>query len=421
VNHASSAKPVLRDRLFREVFEERPLTVAEAGPVTPPPLEVALRPYPFPFKAGLAISNDTRSMTRAVFDEVHGALAERGLETEAMLSFGAGDLCGVGTRLARELFEAGLARSVTGLPEGGVAAAVQALDSAAIAPACFIGESAVGAASGMTAAGVRYFSDDAFLQRAKFGEAMDYRSTLRLSDAFATFSYDDFGEGGTDLAAAFAAREHDGRRTLAVQLFNHPLVTIDAPDGARLQAFKRFRGDQRPAATTLGFQIRSQFMDALQAFAGAVIVEQRFGEMALLGQSPENEQRHRADDKVLGGHELVALDDLAARASDQILVTTPPRLLDWLQLRSGLRFETDRTDDVWLVRLTGLVANGCSGPVSRSQLDGLALLIPRDAPKVVVLVEGETQPLDTRRDADPAFDGHDCVFLTWGKRQWSPR
>jgi hypothetical protein len=417
---SGDAKPVRRDRLFREVFDKRPLTVAEACPVTPPPLEVAVRPYPFPFKAALAISNDTRTMTRAAFDEVHGALSERGLEVEAMLSFGAGDLCAVGSPLARELFDAGLAGSVAGLPDGGASAAVEALGSAGMAPACYVGDPPIASAAGLSSAGVRYFTDDAFLQKAKFGEAMDYRSTLRLNDAFATFSYDDFGNGGTDLTGEFEARDGEGKRALAVALFNHPLVTVGA-GGGRLQAFKRYRGDQRPAATTLGFQIRSQFMDALQAFAGAVIVEQRFGEVALLGQSPENEQRRRADGKVLGGHELVALDDLAARAVDQLLVTTAPRLLDWLQLRSGLRFETDRTDDVWLVRLTGLSVEGSIGPVSRSQLEGVALLVPSDAPKVVVLIEGEAQPLDTRREPDPAFDGHDCVFLTWGKRQWSPR
>lgn len=98
---SASAGPVSRDRLFREVFVKRPLTVAEAGPVTPPPLEVAVRPYPFPFKAALAISNDTRTMTRATFDEVHGAMAERGLELEAMLSFDADDLCNVGSPLGR--------------------------------------------------------------------------------------------------------------------------------------------------------------------------------------------------------------------------------------------------------------------------------------------------------------------------------
>lgn len=417
----SAAGSHVQDRLFRQVFATKPINVREAGRPQVPPLTLGLRAFPFPFRSALAVSNATEAMSAQAFDHVHRAFAERNLELEATLSFGPQDVCAVGSGKARELSDAGLAGSVTGLPSGGADEAVRLLSEAQLRPTCYVGNPAAHIAAPLAEAGVRYFTDSSFVVREKFGEALDLRSTARLVESFGRFDYDGLGApedaDGTDLAALFAAKDESERRELAVALFNSPFVDVAAKQGEPVRVFKRFRGDQRPAATTFAIQTRSLFLDALETLSGAVVIEQRFGETALIGQSPGNERR-RPIDEPFGQHELIALDELAERSRDRLLVTTPPRLLDWLDLRANLQFEVDQTNDLWLIRVTGFSSGASRSTFDRSTLEGLAFQLPANAPKVVVQVDGQAQPLSMSRDADPFLADHDCLYLPWEKRLW---
>jgi len=408
----------LRDRVVRELFASAPINVREAGPRKAPPLEPAVRAFPFPFKGALAIANDSRSMSDDAFDAVHGAFADRGLELEATLSFESADACSVGSERAAALHAAGLAATVAGLPDDGLLQGIELLKAAGLHPTCHLVDSPVAAAAGFRDAGVRYFTDSAFVVE-KFGEAMDYRSTVRLHEAFAHFDYVAMGDpegSGTDLSALFeAATDEPQRRSLAVGLFNRPLISVPTPSGV-LNVYKRYRGGQRPAAPTLPLQVRTQFLDALEGAAGAVIVEQRLGETALLGQPPESEQRRPLGADVLTVHELVLLDELADRSAQTLLFTTPPRLLDWLALRDGLTFEVDQADDVWLISITGVGSILCDA--GQDALEGIAFVVPSTAPKTMILMEGEREPLPTKRERDLANPGSDCVYLPWRKRSW---
>lgn len=406
-----------RDRLVRTVFADKPIRAAEAAPPPAPPLTLALRRSPFPFAAALAISNDTRTMSLAGFREVYGAFFERKLEVGVTLSFGQDEVCAVGSRQATAFHEAGLADSVAGLPDGGAGAGLAALVAAGLAPACYVGNPSLDRALALGDAGVRYFTDASFVVGAKFGDGLDLRSTARLVEAFGRFSYDELGdpedEGGTDLDALFEAKSAAERRSFAVELFNAPLIGIKTGHGL-IRTFKRYRGPQRPAASTLPEQLRSMFLDGLELAGGLVIVEQRLGETALLGQSPTSERRRLFASDLLTVHELVALDDLAERSAERLLVALPSRLLDWVELRRCLQFEVDETDELWLIRLTGWA--GSDEPLSRAMLDGLAFTLPATAPRTLVLIEGEERELSMTRAPEPKLAGHDCLYLPWERR-----
>ncbi len=405
-----------RDRLFREVFADGPVRAAEVCEPAPPPLSLALRRFPFPFAAGLAISNDCRTMSAETFAEVYRAFAERGLEVGVGLSFAPGDICSAGSAHLAPFAEAGLVDSLFGLPPGGGSAAAEVFDGAGVRPACYIGDPSIAEAAPLAEAGVRYFTDCGLVVGEKFGDGLDLRTTARLREVFGRFSFDELGDqhsaGGTDLGALWEALPAGERRRFAAQLFNAPLLTLPTAHGP-VSAFKRYRGPQRPAATTLADQLRSLFLDGLELTGGMVIIEQNLGETALLGQAPGDEQRRTFANDVVGTHERVALDELAARSGDQLLVALPSRLLHWAELRQSLRFEVDETEDLWLIRLTGW---NDAGTVPRERLDGLAFTLPASAPRTLVLIEGEERELPMTRAREPKLSDHDCLYLPWETR-----
>ncbi|WP_205480854.1 hypothetical protein [Sphingomonas arenae] len=416
-----AVRPTGRDRRFREVLQSRPINVREVGPSPAAPLALSIRRFPFPYRAGLAISNDTRTMTRSVFDELHSAFTGRGLELGAMLSFGEGDVCNARGPLARDMHAAGLADSVAGLSAAGPEDTARQLAEAGFRPKCFIGDAGLDTAVPLRAAGVRYFTDPSFAVGEKFGDGLDLRSTARLQEAFGRFDYDDLGAGemaGTDLDSIWDAAKDDERRQFAVDLFNSVLLPLPSCSVLGSSVFKRYRGGQRPALTTLPLQLRSMFLDALETGQGAIVIEQRLGETALIGQAPEQEQRRRLDGPALSLHEEVALDELAERATEKLLVTTPGRLLDWVRLQSTLRFEVDETADRWLIRLIGL--DGSANPLGLADVDGLSFTLPADGPEALVIFEGNDQPLPMKRSPEPSVDGHHCIHLPWENRAWAP-
>jgi len=417
---SSAARPGGRDRRFREIFRERAINVREVGPAPAAPLTLSLRRFPFPYRAGLAISNDTSTMSLAVFNEVHAAFAKRGLELGVTLSFG-DEVCAVGTPLARDMNVSGLADSLAGLSPGGATEAVQRLAEGSFRPKCFIGDLKDEAVATLCAGGVRYFTDPSLVVGEKFGDGLELRSTARLQEAFGRFDYDELGPGeatGTDLDGIWDKLLDSERRRFAVDLFNSVLFALPSPESSERLVFKRYRGAQRPAATTLPLQLRSMFLDSLEAGQGAAVIEQRLGETALLGQASADEDRRRIERNALSLHEEIALDELSERAVEKVLVTTPARLLDWVRLRSNLRFAVDETNDVWLIRLTGI--DGTSGSFSREEIEGLSFVLPEHAPETLVIFEGHDQALPMRRAPEPLMEGHHCLYLPWEKRVWAP-
>lgn len=406
--------PVTRDSMLRRLFDARPARVAEfAQPASGGPVQV--RRFPFPFRYGVAISNDSRGTSEEALRDIHSAFAERGLELGATLSFGEGDGCSVSSGLATECHAAGLLDGVAGLPEEGAAAAARMIDAAGFAPACYIGNPPIAEAAPLVRAGLRYFTDPGFSTFHKYAEAAENRSTGALHEVFRRFDFNQIGAGGgTDLDRVIADVAEPKLRAFALALFDSATVPVSVGSGATLNAFKRFRGDHAPSAPSLTLQLRSHFLDQLEMHGAATIVEQRLGDFALLGQHPAKEQRRPLQPPVFTIHELLTLDDLAAR--ETALVTTPGRLLDWLSLRSGLVFSFAPAANI--LRIEGVRDGASVRGVGVEGLDGLAFTIPADLPPTTVEIAGRPAALEMAREADPAKAGHDCLYRKWEKRTW---
>jgi len=402
----------VQDLLFRAGLGRRPLDISELSPAGNAAQDVALRAYPFPFRAMLAICDDSRGTDPAVFEATRAAFGYRGLEIGACTSFAEDDPCAVGSARAGALQAAGLLDGLVGLPCGGADEAAAQLAAAGLIPPVFAGGASVAEAAPLTAAGIRFFTDDGLSGRTKFGDALSFRHTGELRRKFAQFDFGQFGfagaEGATDLRAVFEAIAPTAQRAFLLNLFDAPLFTL-LPTTDENTVFKRFSGPQRPSLSTLSLQLRSQFLTQLETLGGAVIIQQRLGDEALIGLGPSRERRRPAGLDALGLHEALALDDLAERAGDRILVAATARVLGWLELRRRAVLTIEKQPDRWRVEV--------AVPLSLER-EGLALTVRSDAPLVDVTVAGTANPLAMARQPDPASPGRDCLYLEWSKRLW---
>ena len=399
------------DQAIRRHLGDRPVTLADLGTAQRSVGPVALRRYPFPFRCALAVSNDPRGCSAEAFADIYRSFEQRGLELGAGASFDAADFCNISAPIALELGSAGLLDTIFGLPFEGADAASDKLACAGIAPSCHVADSTIQDAAPLAAAGVRFFSDDGFSTSEKFGDAYTFRVTPLLREAFDRMDFGQIGAGrgssGTDVVDVLESLDEADRRRFVMALFNDPIISVTLDDGTALEAFKRYRGPQRPAAPLLPLQLRSQFLHALEGSGGAVIVAQRLGDFARIGMAEADEGRRPVEVPVFGQHELIALDDLAERATDRVLVAATGRLLSWLALQRDLPFDVEQGES-WQILV--------SGEFSEESLEGLAFQLPAEAPETHVIFKGSR--LDTRRAPDPSLPGHDCIYLPWTRRSW---
>jgi hypothetical protein len=407
---------------LREEFSEKKIEVTELSQAPASSDDVCLRRYPFPYRAALAISNDPRGVQHDSFLSIHRAFAERGLEISAAASFDENDITSISAPITRELNEARLLDSVVGLPAGGVIEANTLLEASGLTPECFIGGASVFEAVGLMASGIKFFTDESFLSREKFGEENVYRANGELRARLSQFSFDQFsvpgGENEMRLMTVLDAMKGSSRRTKLIALFNSMLLPMATDDYSDVQVFKRFSGPQRPAAPLLPLQLRSLFLTTLEAKQGAVVVHQRLGDIALIGMSPETENRHSASSPVFGIHELTALDDLADRSKESILVATTSRLLNWLSLIRNLNMDVEKTESGWHVQLKLDDPHRPHHSLNLAELEGLAVTVPATAPEVKITFPGSDHELPVRRGADLFQEDIDCIYIPWRKRPW---
>ena len=400
------------DQLLRATLQERRVAAAEIAPPAVSAGAAMLRRYPFPFLCALGIMDDTRGVTAEAFADVRAAFATRGLELGACASFDPADHIFVGGAAARALNDAGLLDGVAGLPPKGAEEGAALLAEAGLSPLAFAGGAPIAPAAPLAAAGVRYFTDDGFSARARFGTQYRVRTAGEVQAALSLANFDRFGLHGsaqaTDLAAHAAALPAPDRRELLFALWNRPLFGIGG-----LTAFRRFAGLEAPSAPTLPLQLRTSFLIELEAQGGLAIVQQRLGDFALIGQAAAHEQRRPAQVPVLDLHAAVALDELADLSRERVLVAAASRLLGWADLTASLALECREAESGWTITVTPTRADLA---LDLAALEGLAICVPEGAPMVTVRAAGIAAPLAMERVPDPANPGMDCLTLPWRSR-----
>ena len=447
---------------------------------------VVVRPYPYPFVAAFALSNDVDGMNRAAFEDWHGFVSGAG-ET----SYGPGLGLEVGdsfwvwagdrkdelaiyrqfpddfdrvespdvpriVELARAgwldtLHSFGNWRAPVGVDRETLGARAQAeyaletLDRLGVKPKVFVNHSMspsnVGAIWGtyqkgddpkhpmysvdlMRAAGLRYFWPDACVNMEKFGDHLHYDSDGDLHDAIAGYPWSSWlrraGKVMDDDPPDFPRGAGDLRRLL-VGMFNETILPVAAKDGRPILAFKRYRSPYLPTSSTFPIQVTSRKLDLLERQGGAVVVYQHFGITSLRGRAKSNAPgaKARSAPPVLDEHEAACWRDIAERRNaGRLFVATTARLLDWLWFRDRLVIDVEVRPGRWIARLGTLKCSVLGErPVETADLNGLSLLIPANAPEVVV-TRGAGAALPMRRIADDAHPGRHALVLPWAPLEW---
>lgn len=460
------------------------LALEQSGVRPPGEADVMVRPYPYPYVAALALSNDVDSMNRAAFEDWHGFVSGtgptsygQGLGLEVADSFWIWS----GTRndalsiyrcypddedwiespnLPRivELAKAGWLDTLHSLgnwrpttdPAGPgdrqeASRGLAALDRLGVKPKVFVNHGGSPSNVGsiwatyqksddpehpmycldlLRKAGFSYYWIDQCTSMGKFGDHLLYETERQLRSRIANYPWSDWlrrsGKRLDEDPPDFPAGQGQLRRLL-VEMFNETIVPVDARDGSRILAFKRYRGPFLPTASTFPIQVTSGRLDTLERQRGVVIVYQHFGVQSLRGRAKSKvpSAKSRSAPPVLDVHEVACWRDLAERwRAGRLFIATTARLLDWLWLRDRLQIQLTGQPDKWIVTLVGVRCSVTGDrAVEASDLNGLSLLVPQDAPEVVV-VGPHGRPVPLRREADPAHAECHALFRPWSSLEW---
>ncbi len=274
----------------------------------------------------------------------------------------------------------------------------------------------------LRAAGMRYFWVDQCTSTAKFGDHLAFPDARRLHAAIASYPWSAWlrrdGKVLDDDPPDFPRGEAALRRLL-IGAFNETLLPLPAKDGSPILAFKRYRGPFRPTASTFALQATARNLDQLEQRGGAVIVYQHFGVVSLRGLADAKIEMKPSKPPVMDEHTAARWRDIAERArAGRLLVATTRRLLDWLWLRDRLVIETEAGADRWVVRLAGVRCSVLGDlPIEPGDLNGLSLLIPPEAPEVVVTAADGAR-IAMRRTADQAHPGRHVLHRSWTPLEW---
>lgn len=455
---------------------------------TPRPGEVAIRPFPFPYRAGLAISNDCDSMSVKSFWDWHGYVNGsamtpygQGLGLEVGDSFWpyAGDvlegmepalyfgnpyddhvkpypkwakcleLAKLGwfdtlhsfgnwrvhqrpdltSRRGRDQIERALDRmnklgyrprvltNHSGSPSnlGVLWGYYQKSDDPSDSLYCY---------DLLKSFGFRYFWIDPCIQFEKFGEGLDYFDDAALKRAVRAYDFGPWLRRRVDGVTALIEMPHeaDKLRDWLMMFFNRLIMPLPSGDGSPILAFKRHRGVDQPVESTFPVQVTERNLDDLQLRGGAVVIYQHFAIQGPLGRAPIFSKQHRlySPSPALSTDSVHRFASIAERNRDgQLFVATVSRLLDWVHLSEHVKLSVEKGADRWVVTVAGVDCPAYGyRPVEARDLNGFSLLVPKQAPDVVVEISGRTLPLDLKRVADPVHDGFDVLYAPWQKLEW---
>jgi hypothetical protein len=403
------------------------LTIEGSGRWNVSRREVGLRPYPFPFAAGFALSNENTYERSELFEEAHDFVNGRGqtafgeglgLEVGDSVALGpegaprlAGD--GSGGERLRLLMDAGWLDQVY-CPDPATAGGLNKILGrlAPPIPPVWLGPTDGDAMKTLVNHGVRYFGDEALVEIEKFGDHHDYRKVERLRLAARRY----------DWTRVDTKRRLWGRRDLdgLMRTMNRTLQPADK--GAVLR-FKRYRGGWTPSMPGFSGQVSSVLLDQLTSHAGLVIVQQQMGRWALIGAAEGKERARPVTGPARDRHAVAAWTDIAERnAAGRLWVATVSRVLDHLMRRDALVFRVDKSAERWVIVVQGLKeSGGRTRTASIADLDGVAFTAPETAPDIVLTLKDARAPLPSRRASDPVHKSMHAVYRPWLPLEWPGR
>jgi hypothetical protein len=441
---------------------------------------VSIRPYPFPYIAALAVSNDCDGSTIETFEDWHGFVNGRGptgygdglgLEigdsfwvfaggsTGLSLSAGLSDEPLVVSKGADRVVELGRLGWFDSLHSLGnwkqdyksfrhdlgtrqdVERALDMLTRENLRPFVFTNHSwspsnvagpwgyyqkvddpthPMYAMDLLRDFGFRYFWPDSAVEFRKFGDQLRYASDDELQRAVA--AHDQWPllykrTGLKDHRMIDLAPDIESQRSLFLAMFNRTILRVPAADRVTISAFKRFRGQWAADESSFALQVCASNLDALQSAGGAVIVYQHFG---VTRDNPTGSAPQRlSKPPVLSSKSVEAWCDIARRSqAGKLFVTTTGRLLDYLCLAEHLAFHIAKTAERWTISLSSLDDSPFwSQRPAVELLNGLSFVVPADAPQVAVH-DANGKALEFSRAADPTSPSKHAIYRPWQKLEW---
>lgn len=214
----------------------------------------------------------------------------------------------------------------------------------------------------------------------------------------------------------------DRARNVAQHLANSLIIPAIGRDGSPFWGFKRFRGHEGPNAANFALQASTGNLDLLEQGEGACVIYQHFGVWRAIGRPKTHDSQRESATPLLDESAVWAFRDIAERqAAGRLFVTTTGRLLAYLHLRDTLTYSVEATEGGLDIALRGIdcPVSG-NGPLpSRDALQGLCFLVPADAGEVRLRI-GDSGSLDVRREPDPLNPDYDAVYLPWQRLEFPP-
>lgn len=443
-------------------------------------MEIYLRNFPFPYRAGIAISNDTDGMDWAAYEDYHSFVSGvgvtpygDGLGLEVSDSFwiwsdkGAFALrhtppCSdIGTpspevgrisELVREgyldtLHSFGDWDPEHQLTRDQMMRGLEILDKLGATPPLYVNHGGglrlhnIGAAwasyqSGddpehpcynldlLRQAGFRFYWIDALFENDKFGENLNEKVLNKLVSKQQNRRWlkvsDRFehGKQGAKPRQAFPGLNLEQETLIGRHLSNNLLVPLVARDDSTFWGFKRFRGHEAPNTASFALQASAEHLNFIENAGGACIIYQHFGVWRALGRQKRHVSQIESRRPLLDDNAVWAFRDIAQRqAEGRLLVTTTARLLNFLWLRNSLCYSSTTNDNGDIVII--LEATEC--PVEGRKPIDLATLngLAFQVPKhagSIKLLTAKGKVLQTRRAPDPIAPDWDVVYLPWERR-----
>lgn len=381
--------------------------VPEFEPTSVPAATPRLRRFPFPFRAALAISNDTDGMDWAAFEDWHAFVCGtghtpygQGLGLEVSDSFWIwSDTGAFALRHAPPWDDPGTPAPETGrivelaregwldtlhsfgdwdpahhLDRDTMRRGLDLLDRLGLRPPVHvnhggglrlhnIGGPWASYQSGddpdnpsyaldlLRAAGFRFYWIDVLYENDRFGENLDpalLPAALHPRPQPRWLQVTErhaHAEPGGPSRPALSGLGPDRAARIARHMSDNLLVPLVGRDDSAFWGFKRFRGHEAPNTASFALQASSAHLDLLEAAGGACVVYQHFGVWRALGRPKRHASQIESRRPLLDDNAVWAFRDIAARqAAGRLLVTTTARLLGYVWLRDMLRFTATETE-----------------------------------------------------------------------------
>jgi SAM-dependent methyltransferase len=440
--------------------------------------DVTLRRYPFPYRAALAVSNDTDGMDWAGFEDWHAFVSGTGstpygdgLGLEVGDSFwlwsdrGAFALrhappwenangASPEARRIAELVSAGWLDTLHSfgdwrpeyqLSKSDIGQAFEILDKLGARPAVYVNhgdgvrlhniggpwstyQSGDDPASdsynlaGLLDRGFRFFWTDVMAEKERFGRDLKLELHRLPSGELEKWTSVARYASKEPSCAAFPGLNSARAEEIAWLLSTRELLPAIGRDGRSFFGFARYRGLEPPSGATFASQVSTTNLDALQRAEGVAVVYQHFGVWRALGRPRDSSSRIEGPARSLDDNAVWAFRDLHARqAEGRLFITTTARLLNFLWTRDNLKYSTARDRGS-----LEIVVDGIHCPVYGRQevlansLQGIAFLVDGDLDRVTVRL-GNGEELSCARERDPLHPGKQAIHLPWRRLEFPAR